>query len=183
MARSAASALVGMAAAASASAAADTTAILPNFSIMLLPLITCLPNETSNKARAGISRPPSRDISRYGKSENRWVTWKHFWFGSWPCQNTQPGSFALVWRSSNGFRFARITRHIQSWSRLRFRANNRLKPVGIRTAAAEQATAGVNRPDRCQLAKGGCGAILFCAMMASARARFSSRRWLVKTRK
>jgi hypothetical protein len=122
MARSAASALVGMAAAASASAAADTTAILPNFSIMLLPLIICLPNETSNKARAGISRPPSRDISRYGKSENRWVTWKHFWFGSWPCQNTQPESFALVWRSSNGFRFARITRHIQSWSRLRFRA-------------------------------------------------------------
>jgi hypothetical protein len=126
MARSAASALVGMAAAASASAAADTTAILPNFSIMLLPLITCLPNETSNKARAGISRPPSRDISRYGKSENRWVTWKHFWFGSWPCQNTQPGSFALVWRSSNGFRFARITRHIQSWSRLRFQARSRL---------------------------------------------------------
>ena len=38
-------------------------------------------------------------------------------------------------------------------------------------------------PDRCQLAKGVCGAILFCAMMASARARFSSRRWLVKTRK
>lgn len=72
MARSAASALVGMAAAASASVAADTTAILPNFSIMLLPLIICLPNETSNKARAGISRPPSRDISRYGKSENRW---------------------------------------------------------------------------------------------------------------
>ena len=59
----------------------------------------------------------------------------------------------------------------------------RAKLVGIRTAAAEQATAGVNRPDRCQLAKGGCGAILFCAMMASARARFSSRRWLVKTRK
>ena len=59
----------------------------------------------------------------------------------------------------------------------------RAKPVGIRTAAAEQATAGVNRPDRCQLAKGVCGAILFCAMMASARARFSSRRWLVKTRK
>jgi hypothetical protein len=54
--------------------------------------------------------------------------------------------------------------------------------VGIRTAA-EQATAGINRPDRCQLAKGVCGAILFCAMMASARARFSSRRWLVKTRK
>ena len=59
----------------------------------------------------------------------------------------------------------------------------RVKPVGIRTAAAELATAGINRPDRCQLAKGGCGAILFCAMMASARARFSSRRWLVKTRK
>ena len=58
----------------------------------------------------------------------------------------------------------------------------RAKPVGIRTAA-EQATAGVNRPDRCQLAKGVVGAILFCAMMASARARFSSRRWLVKTRK
>ena len=58
----------------------------------------------------------------------------------------------------------------------------RAKPVGIRTAA-EQATAGINRPDRCQLAKGVCGAILFCAMMASARARFSSRRWLVKTRK
>jgi hypothetical protein len=33
------------------------------------------------------------------------------------------------------------------------------------------------------LPKGVCGAILFCAMMASARARFSSRRWLVKTRK
>ena len=139
MARSAASALVGMAAAASASAAADTTAILPNFSIMLLPLITCLPNETSNKARAGISRPPSRDISRYGKSENRWVTWKHFWFGSWPCQNTQPGSFALVWRSSNGFRFARITRHIQSWSRLRFRAKaqSRCAPAGCAGARAE----------------------------------------------
>ena len=58
----------------------------------------------------------------------------------------------------------------------------RRKPVGIRTAA-EQATAGINPPDRCHLAKGGCGAILFCAMMASARARFSSRRWLVKTRK
>ena len=58
----------------------------------------------------------------------------------------------------------------------------RAKLVGIRTAA-EQATAGVNPPDRCQLAKGVCGAILFCAMMASARARFSSRRWLVKTRK
>ena len=58
----------------------------------------------------------------------------------------------------------------------------RVKPVGIRTAA-EQATAGINRPDRCQLTKGVCGAILFCAMMASARARFSSRRWLVKTRK
>jgi hypothetical protein len=131
MARSAASALVGMAAAASASAAADTTAILPNFSIMLLPLIICLPNETSNKARAGISRPPSRDISRYGKSENRWVTWKHFWFGSWQCQNTQPGSFALVWRSSNGFRFARITRHIQSWSRLRFWANRHWLSLSI----------------------------------------------------
>ena len=125
MARSAASALVGMAEAASASAAADTTAILPNFSIMLLPLIICLPNETSNKARAGISRPPSRDISRYGKSENRWVTWKHFWFGLGRVKNTQPGSFALVWRSSNGFRFAPITRHIQSWSRLRFRATCR----------------------------------------------------------
>jgi len=59
----------------------------------------------------------------------------------------------------------------------------RAKPVGIRTAAAEQATAGINPPDCCQLAKGVCGAILFCAMMASARARFSSRRWLVKTRK
>jgi hypothetical protein len=58
----------------------------------------------------------------------------------------------------------------------------RAKLVGIRTAA-EQATAGINHPDRCQLAKGVCGAILFCAMMASARARFSSRRWLVKTRK
>ena len=58
----------------------------------------------------------------------------------------------------------------------------RAKPVGIRTAA-EQATAGINPPDRYQLAKGVCGAILFCAMMASARARFSSRRWLVKTRK
>ena len=58
----------------------------------------------------------------------------------------------------------------------------RAKLVGIRTAA-EQATAGINSPDRCQLAKGVCGAILFCAMMASARARFSSRRWLVKTRK
>jgi len=58
----------------------------------------------------------------------------------------------------------------------------RAKLVGIRTAA-EQATAGINPPDRCQLAKGVCGAILFCAMMASARARFSSRRWLVKTRK
>jgi len=58
----------------------------------------------------------------------------------------------------------------------------RAKLVGVRTAA-EQATAGINRPDRCQLAKGVCGAILFCAMMASARARFSSRRWLVKTRK
>ena len=58
----------------------------------------------------------------------------------------------------------------------------RAKLVGIRTAA-EQATAGINRPDRCQLTKGVCGAILFCAMMASARARFSSRRWLVKTRK
>ena len=49
--------------------------------------------------------------------------------------------------------------------------------------AAEQATAGINPPDRCQLGKGVCGAILFCAMMASARARFSNRRWLVKTRK
>jgi hypothetical protein len=58
----------------------------------------------------------------------------------------------------------------------------RAKLVGIRTAA-EQAAAGINPPDRCQLAKGVCGAILFCAMMASARARFSSRRWLVKTRK
>ena len=58
----------------------------------------------------------------------------------------------------------------------------RAKLVGTRTAA-EQATAGINPPDRCQLAKGVCGAILFCAMMASARARFSSRRWLVRTRK
>ena len=56
------------------------------------------------------------------------------------------------------------------------------KPVGIRTAA-EQATAGINRPGPCQLAKGVCGAILFCAMMASARARFSKSRWLVKSRK
>jgi hypothetical protein len=59
----------------------------------------------------------------------------------------------------------------------------RRKPVGIRTAAAGQATARIFAPDRCQLAKGVCAAILFCAMMASARARFSSRRWLVKTRK
>jgi len=58
----------------------------------------------------------------------------------------------------------------------------RAKLVGIRTAA-EQATAGINRPDCYQLAKGVCSAILFCAMMASARARFSSRRWLVNTRK
>ncbi len=58
----------------------------------------------------------------------------------------------------------------------------RAKLVGIRTAA-EQATAGINRPDCYQLEKGVCSAILFCAMMASARARFSSRRWLVKTRK
>jgi len=58
----------------------------------------------------------------------------------------------------------------------------RAKLVGIRVAA-EQATAAIDRPDRCQSAKGVCGAILFCAMMASARARFSSRRWLVKTRK
>jgi hypothetical protein len=30
-----------------------------------------LPIETSNKAQAGISERPSRDISRYGKSEDR----------------------------------------------------------------------------------------------------------------
>ena len=58
----------------------------------------------------------------------------------------------------------------------------RAKPVGIRTAA-EQRRLGSISSDRYQLAKGVCGAILFCAMMASARARFSSRRWLVKTRK
>src|SRR5712691_9820446 len=78
-----ASALVGMAAAASVRAAVDTTAILPNFSIMTrLPLFICLPTETPNKAPVGISRPLSRDISRYGKSEDRWVTRKHFCFGS-----------------------------------------------------------------------------------------------------
>ena len=59
----------------------------------------------------------------------------------------------------------------------------RAKPVGVRTAAAETGRPGSIAPDRCQLGKGVCGAILFCAMMASARARFSSRRWLVKTRK
>src|SRR5712691_2703371 len=72
-----------MVAAASVRAAVDTTAILPNFNIMTrLPLVICLPTETSNKAQAGISSRPSRDISRYGKSEDRWVTRKHFCFGS-----------------------------------------------------------------------------------------------------
>src|ERR1700730_14528950 len=60
-----------MGAAASVRAAVDTPAILPNFSIMRRPLIICLPTETSNKAQAGISRPLSRDISRYGKFEDR----------------------------------------------------------------------------------------------------------------
>ena len=59
----------------------------------------------------------------------------------------------------------------------------RRKPVEIKTGAAAQATAGIIALDHCQLAKGVCAAIVFCAMMASARARFSSRRWLVKTRK
>src|SRR5262249_52879417 len=49
-------------------------AILPNFGIMTrLPLFICLPTKTSNEAPAGISRPLSRDISRYGKSEDRWT--------------------------------------------------------------------------------------------------------------
>jgi hypothetical protein len=56
------------------------------------------------------------------------------------------------------------------WELGRRRRQDRRRPGSIAT-------------DRCQLAKGVCGAILFCAMMASARARFSSRRWLVKTRK
>src|SRR6478672_8495153 len=83
--RSAASALVGMVAAASVRVAVSTAAILPNFSIMTrLPLFICLPTETSNEAPAGISRPLSRDISRYGKSEDRWATRKHFCIGSHP---------------------------------------------------------------------------------------------------
>ena len=45
----------------------------------------------------------------------------------------------------------------------------RAELVGIRTAAG-QATAESGAPDRCQFGKGVCGAILFCAMMASARA-------------
>jgi hypothetical protein len=43
----------------------------------------------------------------------------------------------------------------------------RRKPVGIRTAAVGQATAGIIAPDRCQLAKGACAAILFCANRSS----------------
>jgi len=71
-----ASALVGIVAAASVRATVDTTAILPNFSIMTRPFVywrltrACsLPTETSNKARAGISDRLSRDISRHGESE------------------------------------------------------------------------------------------------------------------
>ena len=69
--------------AASVRAAVDTTAILPNFSIMtrlpfaylaVNPHLDCsLPTETSNKAQAGISDRLSRDISRYGESEDRRV--------------------------------------------------------------------------------------------------------------
>jgi hypothetical protein len=65
-----------MMAAASVRTVADTTAILPNFSIMTrLPVIylavsphldRSLPTETSNKAQAGISGRLSRDIARYG---------------------------------------------------------------------------------------------------------------------
>jgi hypothetical protein len=54
---------------------------LPNFSIMTrLPLIICLPTETSNKAQAGISRPLSRDISQHGESEDR----RDFHLLDWP---------------------------------------------------------------------------------------------------
>ena len=75
-----------MVAAASVRAAADTTAILPNFSIMTrLPLMNCLPTETSNKAQAGISRPLSRDISQHGESEDRRDFQLLDWPASGPC--------------------------------------------------------------------------------------------------
>jgi hypothetical protein len=73
-----ASALVGMVAAASVRVAADTTAILPNFSIMtrlpvylaVNPHLDCsLPTETSNKAQAGISDRLSGDISQHSESD------------------------------------------------------------------------------------------------------------------
>jgi hypothetical protein len=59
----------------------------------------------------------------------------------------------------------------------------RAKPVELGRRRRSRRRPGSIAPDRCQLGKGVCGAILFCAMMASARARFSNRRWLVKTRK
>jgi len=60
---------------------------LPNFSIMTrLPLIICLPTETSNKAQAGISRPLSRDISQHGESEDR----RDFQLLDWPASGPCP---------------------------------------------------------------------------------------------
>jgi hypothetical protein len=58
-----------MEAAANVRAVVITTAILPNFSIMRLPLISCLPTETPNKAQAGISDRLSRDILQHGESD------------------------------------------------------------------------------------------------------------------
>src|SRR5450631_1582869 len=75
-----ASALVGIAVAASGIAAVSTTAILLNFRFMTLPSVYLAVNPhlncslrtwTSNKAQAGICNQLSRDISRHGESEGR----------------------------------------------------------------------------------------------------------------
>src|SRR5262249_27125773 len=75
-----ASALVGMAAAASGRAAVSTTAILLNLSFMTLPSVFLAVNPhlncvlracTSNKAQAGTCKQLSLDISQHGESEDR----------------------------------------------------------------------------------------------------------------
>jgi hypothetical protein len=77
-----------MVAAASERATVDTTAILPNFSIITRPSVICLclylavnphlayglRTHASNKAQAGISDRLARDISRHGESWDRRVT-------------------------------------------------------------------------------------------------------------